>query len=116
MHGADKNYDPVIVFSFSKRDCETFASQLKRLDLTTEDEKKFVEEIFTNAIDSLSEDDRKLPQVQSMLPLLKVCPSRGPFIDRWLWALTLTNSHDCVPVARDRSPPWRFVTTFKGDC
>ena len=60
----DKNYDPVIVFSFSKRDCETYANQLKRLDLTTAEEKKFVEEIFTNAIDSLSEDDRKLPQVQ----------------------------------------------------
>ena len=63
LYRTDKNYDPVIVFSFSKRDCETYATQLKRLDLTTEEEKRFVVEIFTNAIDSLSEDDRKLPQV-----------------------------------------------------
>ena len=68
------------MFSFSKRDCETYATQLKRLDLTTEEEKKFVEEIFTNAIDSLGEDDRKLPQVQSMLPLLKVRLSARPFV------------------------------------
>lgn len=30
-----------------------------------------VESVFTNAIDSLSEDDRALPQVETILPLLK---------------------------------------------
>lgn len=35
------------------------------------DEKKLVSEVFTNAIDSLSEEDRTLPQVEAVLPLLK---------------------------------------------
>ena len=30
-----------------------------------------VEEVFHNAIDCLSEDDRKLPQIEQVLPLLK---------------------------------------------
>lgn len=30
-----------------------------------------VEEVFKNATDSLSDDDKKLPQVEHMLPLLK---------------------------------------------
>lgn len=35
------------------------------------EEKKLVEQVFTNAIDCLSEDDKKLPQVEHVLPLLK---------------------------------------------
>ena len=35
------------------------------------DEKTLVEEVFTNAIDCLSEDDKLLPQVEHVLPLLK---------------------------------------------
>ena len=35
------------------------------------DEKKLVEQVFTNAIDCLSEEDKKLPQVEHVLPLLK---------------------------------------------
>lgn len=30
-----------------------------------------MEQVFTNAIDCLSEDDKKLPQVEHVLPLLK---------------------------------------------
>ena len=37
----------------------------------TADEKALVEEVFTNAIDCLSDDDKKLPQVEHVLPLLK---------------------------------------------
>ena len=33
----------------------------------TEEEKKLVQEVFTNAIDILSEDDKKLPQVINKL-------------------------------------------------
>ena len=35
------------------------------------DEKALVEEVFTNAIDCLSDDDKQLPQVEHVLPLLK---------------------------------------------
>lgn len=35
------------------------------------EEKALVEEVFNNAIDVLSDEDKKLPQVQQILPLLK---------------------------------------------
>lgn len=62
---------PVIIFSFSKRDCEIYASQMARLDFNTMEEKKLVDEVFNNAMDVLNEEDRKLPQVQNLLPLLR---------------------------------------------
>ncbi|ONK56818.1 uncharacterized protein A4U43_C10F13320 [Asparagus officinalis] len=66
-----RQYDPVIIFSFSKRDCEFLAMQMAKLDLNEEDEKINVETIFWSAMDMLSDDDKKLPQVSNMLPLLK---------------------------------------------
>lgn len=67
----ERDYAPVIVFSFSKKECEAYATQMARIDLTTYNEKKLVEEVFHNAMDSLSEEDQKLPQVEHVLPLLK---------------------------------------------
>ena len=67
----ERNYDPVIVFSFSKRECETYAMQMSKLDFTSADEKRLVEQVFLNAIDSLSEDDKQLPQIDAILPLLR---------------------------------------------
>ncbi|KAJ1929260.1 ATP-dependent RNA helicase mtr4 [Tieghemiomyces parasiticus] len=66
-----KNYQPVIVFSFSRRDCEGYALQMSKLDLNTPTEADTVERIFKNAITSLSEEDRNLPQIEHILPLLK---------------------------------------------
>ncbi|KAJ3052914.1 Exosome RNA helicase MTR4, partial [Rhizophlyctis rosea] len=66
-----KNYHPVIVFSFAKRDCEGNAMQLSKLDFNDDAEKEMVNSVFTNAIHSLNEDDRNLPQIQNLLPLLK---------------------------------------------
>ncbi|KAG0569232.1 hypothetical protein KC19_6G075600 [Ceratodon purpureus] len=66
-----RQFDPVIVFSFSKRNCEENANQMAKLDLNDENEKKLVDGIFWNAMDSLSDDDKKLPQVSHLLPLLK---------------------------------------------
>lgn len=60
-----RQYDPVIVFSFSRQDCENLAKQMMKLDLNDEDDRKSVEEVFWNAMDSLSEDDKKLPQVDT---------------------------------------------------
>uniref|UniRef100_A0A1Z5KUJ9 Superkiller viralicidic activity 2-like 2 n=1 Tax=Ornithodoros moubata TaxID=6938 RepID=A0A1Z5KUJ9_ORNMO len=67
----ERDYAPVIVFSFSKKECEAYATQMAKIDLTTYNEKKLVEEVFHNAMDSLSEEDQKLPQVEHVLPLLK---------------------------------------------
>ncbi|KAL7549557.1 hypothetical protein ACHAWF_012826 [Thalassiosira exigua] len=101
-----RNLDPVIVFSFSKKDCEKYALELKREDYTDEVEKDLISQrvgslvgaamnawvlamvcelvasgwgcllwslsqVYSNAVESLSEDDRKLPQVEALLPLLK---------------------------------------------
>ncbi|XP_013393538.1 exosome RNA helicase MTR4 [Lingula anatina] len=67
----ERNFAPVIVFSFSKKDCEGYALQMSKLDFNTTEEKKLVEEVFNNAIDALSDEDKKLPQVEHVLPLLK---------------------------------------------
>lgn len=98
----EKGLAPVIVFSFSKRECEEYAKQLSKLDFNSgaccltasvarhvcrallasttgrfahcfcaDDQKKQVEEVFANAIDSLNDDDKKLPQIEHVLPLLK---------------------------------------------
>mmetsp|Transcript_15159 Transcript_15159/g.20006 ORF Transcript_15159/g.20006 Transcript_15159/m.20006 type:complete len:1017 (+) Transcript_15159:58-3108(+) len=67
----ERNYDPVIVFSFAKRECEAYAMQMAKLDLNEESEKELVESVYYNAMDSLSDEDKALPQVQALLPLLK---------------------------------------------
>ncbi|KAJ2795876.1 ATP-dependent RNA helicase mtr4, partial [Coemansia helicoidea] len=66
-----RNYHPVIVFCFSKRECEGLALQMSKLDFNEDAEKDMVAEVFTNAISSLGEDDRSLPQIENILPLLK---------------------------------------------
>ena len=44
---------------------------LTRLDFNNDDEKTLIEQVFLNAIEALSDDDRRLPQVETLLPLLK---------------------------------------------
>ena len=76
----ERNLDPVIVFSFSKKDCEAYALLMAKMDFTSTDEKKLIADvcmiienetqIYKNAISSLNNDDRNLPQVKSVLPLL----------------------------------------------
>ncbi|KIY70037.1 antiviral helicase [Cylindrobasidium torrendii FP15055 ss-10] len=65
------NFHPVIVFSFSKRDCEAHALSLTKYEFNNQDEQNQVQEIFTNAIGALSEEDRQLPQITNLLPLLR---------------------------------------------
>ena len=67
----ERNFAPVIVFSFSKKDCEAYALQMAKLDFNTKEEQKLVQEVFNNAIDTLSDEDKTLPQVEHVLPLLK---------------------------------------------
>lgn len=67
----ERSFAPVIVFSFSKKECEAYALQMAKLDFNTPEEKKLVDEVFTNAMMVLSEEDRGLPQVENVLPLLK---------------------------------------------
>ncbi|XP_071953864.1 exosome RNA helicase MTR4-like [Antedon mediterranea] len=67
----EKSFQPVIIFSFSKKECEVYALTLAKLDFNTPEEKKLVQEVFDNATDALSDEDKTLPQVENLLPLLK---------------------------------------------
>jgi ATP-dependent RNA helicase DOB1 len=53
----DKGLDPCIIFSFSKRECENYASALKTCDYNVDEEKKSIDKIYKNAIKTLSEED-----------------------------------------------------------
>lgn len=66
-----KGLTPAIVFSFSKKECEKLAMQVSRLEFNGPEERKLVADVFSNAMESLSEEDRLLPQIESILPLLK---------------------------------------------
>lgn len=41
----ERHYDPVIIFSFSKRETEANALKMVGLDFTSEEEKKLVEQV-----------------------------------------------------------------------
>jgi len=66
----DQNLLPCVVFSFSKRECEKYAVELSKMDFCLPDEKDLIAKIYSNALDSLSADDRGLPQVASLRPLI----------------------------------------------
>lgn len=60
---------PTIVFSFSRKDCEKFALSVEN-DFLTESEKESVNFIFKSALSSLRKEDRDLPLITNLLPLL----------------------------------------------
>ncbi|GAB4854072.1 Helix-loop-helix protein 2 [Ancistrocladus abbreviatus] len=66
----ERKFQPVIIFSFSRRECEQHAMSMSKLDFNTQEEKEMVEQVFQNAILCLSEEDRNLPAIDLMLPLL----------------------------------------------
>ena len=66
-----KNYHPVIVFSFSKRECEALAIQMSSMTFNDDSEKEMVSKVFNSALEMLSEEDKKLPQIEHILPLLR---------------------------------------------
>lgn len=66
-----RKLNPVIVFSFSKRECERGALDMAKLAFNDDSEKEMVSKVFDSAIEMLSEDDRNLPQIQNILPLLR---------------------------------------------
>lgn len=66
-----RSYNPVIVFSFSKVQCESYALQMSQLAFNDDTEKELVSKVFNGAIEMLSEADRELPQIKNLLPLLR---------------------------------------------
>lgn len=67
----EKKFNPVIIFSFSKKEVEGYGMAMTKFDLTSEDEKEKISLIFNSAMECLSEEDRQLPQILNMLPILK---------------------------------------------
>lgn len=67
----ERSFQPVIIFSFSRRECEQHAMSVSKLVLNNEEEKEAVEQVFHSAISCLNEEDRDLPAIELMLPLLK---------------------------------------------
>ena len=66
-----KNYNPVIVFAFGKRECEGLAMSMSKFEFNSSDEQDLVINIFKNAIINLAEEDSQLPQITNLLPLLR---------------------------------------------
>ena len=66
-----KRLNPVIVFNFSKRMCEEMALQISGMSFNEDSEKAMVRKVFSSAIDSLSDQDKELPQISNLLPLLE---------------------------------------------
>lgn len=60
---------PAVIFSFRRKDCEYFAIRLID-DYLNDEEKEAVNTVFRNAIDSLRKEDRELPIINNILPLL----------------------------------------------
>ncbi|KAG6359843.1 hypothetical protein INS49_010896 [Diaporthe citri] len=66
-----RSFHPVIVFNFSKRDCEAMALAISHMTFNNASEKQLVREVFHSAINQLAEEDRTLPQITHILPLLE---------------------------------------------
>lgn len=66
-----KNCNPIIVFSFSKRECERNALEMVKFKFSSVEEDDLTANIFNSAIDNLFVEDRQLPQITDFLPLLK---------------------------------------------
>jgi len=67
----ERSYSPLIVFAFGKKLVEALAKQMGPLDLNSPEERAMVQEIFASAVDTLCDDDKTLPQVEGLLPLLQ---------------------------------------------
>lgn len=66
-----KNFVPIIVFSFSKKECELHASRLKQESFNDNEDQDNVNFIFEEAIKVLNDEDRNLPQVRNTIALLR---------------------------------------------
>eukprot|EP01023_Acetabularia_acetabulum_P054718 TRINITY_DN6204_c0_g1_i2.p1 TRINITY_DN6204_c0_g1~~TRINITY_DN6204_c0_g1_i2.p1 ORF type:complete len:443 (+),score=71.87 TRINITY_DN6204_c0_g1_i2:562-1890(+) len=73
-----RGFDPVIFFCFSKKECEANAVFMAALDLTDENEKKLIEGVSRNALDILSDEDRKLDRKSTRLNSSHITRSRMP--------------------------------------
>eukprot|EP00953_Heterococcus_sp_UTEX-ZZ885_P016909 9490-Heterococcus_DN1.PRE.1 len=57
-----RNLYPAIVFSFSKKETEVNALLMKKMNFNSDEEAVLVKQVYTNALESLADEDRTLPQ------------------------------------------------------
>lgn len=66
-----KSFVPIIVFNFSKKECELNAGRLRQELFNDEEDQAKVEIIYNEAIKVLSDEDKELSQVKKTISLLK---------------------------------------------
>eukprot|EP01083_Nonionella_stella_P272974 925973_1 len=62
---------PVVIFTFSKKKCDRFASALQNMDLTDKAEKSATHGLMAQALERLHGTDKELPQLVKIAALLK---------------------------------------------
>ncbi|CAH8464477.1 unnamed protein product [Dicrocoelium dendriticum] len=67
----NQNLGPLIIFSFSRDECENLFTSMNGFNLNTAEESAKVDSVFNNAISNLSDEDKQLPQFQRLLPSLR---------------------------------------------
>jgi ATP-dependent RNA helicase DOB1 len=68
----ERGLDPVIIFSFSKKDVESYAKSIcLKYDLTSREEKERIDTVYNRSLMVLDEKDRQLPAIQAMRDIVK---------------------------------------------
>jgi superfamily II RNA helicase len=69
----DRRFEPVVVFSFNRRECEQYATSLRSLDLCTDEEREVIDAVRALAV----------PQVfVLLLPGVPYAQCTPPFADQ----------------------------------
>ena len=96
----------VIIFSFSKKECESLALKMAALDLTDDNEKQLIDTIYNSAIDCLSPVSRQLPTNLH---------SFGVFLD-WLPLFVFASFFLLVAGEQQRATPYYPDSIETGGC
>ena len=68
----ERGLDPVIIFSFSKKNVESYAKSIcSKYDLTTSAEKDRIELVYNRSLEVLEEKDRTLPPIIALRDIVK---------------------------------------------
>ncbi|KAH0785381.1 Superkiller viralicidic activity 2-like 2 [Histomonas meleagridis] len=66
----NKNLDPILVFAFSRKECDELPYSLENTSYISEEDSQKVEQLAEVAIEKLSESDKKLPQIDKLKSLV----------------------------------------------
>jgi antiviral helicase SKI2 len=67
----EKKLQPCVVFTFSKKRCETNADSIMSVDMLEAEQKGLVHKFIDQSVARLKGSDRKLPQIARMRDMLK---------------------------------------------